>query len=182
MRNAGALIAHLRAFTFSAAERGTADDTVKRRPGATAATTRRARRRVRPAPGPVRGHAAVADDADDDFIQAGQGGGGDAREVEADAPGPHGGVVADEVVATVEDDAALAGVAGLFEPPTCSMCFTPVEADCCVMACGLVVCSCVSESDAGANRIALCGDRMQCPCGDAACNVPILAALAGRAG
>ena len=164
---------HLRSFTFSAAERGTADDTVKRRRGATAAAARRARRRVRPAPGPVRGHAAVADDDDDDPIQAGEVGGADALEVDADAPGPHGGVVADEVVAAVEDDAALAGEAGPLEPPTCSMCFFPVETDCCVMACGLVMCSCVSESDAGANRVILRGDRMQCSCGDAACSVPI---------
>ena len=53
------------------------------------------------------------------------------------------------------------------------MCLFPVETDCCVMACGCVICSCVSESDAGANRIVLCVDRMQCPCGDAACRVPI---------
>ena len=91
---------------------GTADDTVKRRRDATTAAARRARRRVWLAPRPVRGHVALANGDDDDPTEAGEVGGADALEVNADAPGPHGGVEADEVVAAFEHDAALAGVVG----------------------------------------------------------------------
>ena len=96
MRNVGALTAHLRIFTFSAAERGTADDRVKRRCGANAAAAKRIRWRARLAPGSVRGHAAIADgavphyDNDDDPVQASEVGGPDALDVDADACGPNG--------------------------------------------------------------------------------------------